>query len=129
MSYDIKKVTVVADNAFLTGFSEDSVVSAEMEEDRKMPYVAVDGKVSFSDNANNAGTVTVTLNSTSPSVAHMNKLANAKKIFAISVVDQNANGVNCSGTQAFVKNPVFPDKAKEISDVEFEIYVGDLEIK
>jgi hypothetical protein len=127
--YDIKKITIVVDGVFLTGYSSDSVVTVEMEEDRKLPYVAVDGEVSFSDNANNAGKVTVTLNSTSPSISHLNKLASSKKVFPISVTDLNQNGVNCAGTQAFVKNPVFPEKGKKISDVEFEIYVGDLEIK
>ena len=129
MAYDVKKVTIVVDGVFLTGYSSDSVVSAEMEEDRITPYPAVDGAVEFSLNANSAGVITVTLNSTSPSINYLNGLANAKKIFPISVVDQNVNGVNLTGTQAFVKNPVYPEKTKEISDVEFEIYVGDLEIK
>jgi hypothetical protein len=127
--YDVKKVTVVVDGVYLTGFSTGSVISAEMEEDRKLPYVAVDGEVVFSDNANNAGVVTVSLNSTSPSVKYLNGLASGKKVFGFTAIDQNENGVNCAGTQAFVRNPIFPEKGKEVTDVEFEIYVGDLEIK
>lgn len=128
-AYDVKKITVVVDGQYLTGFSSDSKVSAEMSEDRLIEYIGVDGEVDFSKNANNAGEVTVTLKSTSPSVRHLNNLANARKVFPLSVIDLNENGVNATGSEAFVRQPVLPDNAKEITDVEFTIFVGDLTIE
>lgn len=129
MAYDIRKVTVVVDGTYLTGFSSDSKVSAERTEDSLIEYIGVDGDVDFSVNANDAGEVTVTLKSTSPSVAYLNNLANKRKIFPISIIDLNKNGVNANGTEAFVRKPVLPDNSKEISDVEFTIFVGDLTIE
>lgn len=129
MPYDIRKVTVVVDGTYLTGYSSDSKVSAERTEDSLIEYIGVDGDVDFSVNANDAGEVTVTLKSTSPSVAYLNNLANKRKIFPISIIDLNKNGVNANGTEAFVRKPVLPDNSKEISDVEFTIFVGDLTIE
>lgn len=128
-TYDPKKITVVVDGVFLTGFSSSSIVSAEMDEDRQTPYIGVDGSVDTAINANSAGTITVTLKSTSPSVRYLNNLANARSVFSITIADLNTNGANASGTDAHVKNPVLPEKGKEITDVEFEIFVGNLTIQ
>ena len=129
MAYDVKKVTVIVDGRYLTGFSSDTKVQAERMEDTQMEYIGVDGEVDTSINANNAGTVTVSLKSTSPSVGYLNGLANARKLFPVTVVDLNTNGVNATGTGAFVRKPIFPNKAKEISEAEYEIFVGDLTIE
>ena len=128
-TYDPKKITVVVNGVFLTGFSADSIVSAEMEEDRQTPHIGVMGEVDTAINANSAGKITVTLKSTSPSVRYLNNLANARIVFPITVADLNTNGTNASGTDAYVINPVMPEKGKEISDVEFEIFVGNLTIQ
>lgn len=128
MAYDIKKVTVIVDGVYLTGFSESTKVSAEREEENHNPHVGVDGDVEYSVNHNNTGVVTIPLKSTSPSVRHLNDLANKRKIFSFSVVDLNQNGTNASGAQAVVQNPIFPEKGNEITDAEFELHVGDLSI-
>lgn len=129
MAFDIRKVTTVVDGVFLTGHSTDSKVKAERMEDTQMEYIGVDGEVDTSINANNAGIIKVPLKSTSPSIRYLNKLANSRAIFPISSVDLNVNGVNATGTGAFVRKPMFPDKNKAISDVEFEIFVGDMTIE
>ena len=126
--YDVKKTTTVVDGAFLTGLGADSPVTAEMAEERVIPFDAVDGGVAYSINANSRGTVTIKLNSTSPSIKFLNNLAKAKKSFAISHTDQNVNGINFTGLDAYVMNPVFPEKGKEVSEVEFSISVGELTI-
>lgn len=129
MAYDIRKVTVIVDGRYVTGFSDSSKVQVEKTEDTQMEYIGVDGEVDFSINANDAGTITVPLKSTSPSIRYLNSLANARKVFPVSVVDLNNNGVNANGTEAFVRKPIFPNKDKEITEAEFEIFVGDLTIQ
>lgn len=129
MVYDIRKVTSVIDGTYLTGYSKDKKVSAEKIEDGLIEYIGVDGEVDFSVNANNAGLVKIPLKSTSPSIRYLNGLANKRKIFSLSIIDLNEFGVNATGTQGFVRKAIMPDKSKEISDVEYEIFVGDLEIQ
>lgn len=129
MAYDIKKITVIVDGKYITGFSNDSKVGVDKSEDSQMEYIGVEGDVDFSANANESGTITVKLKSTSPSIKYLNTLANGRKIFPISVIDMNTNGVNANGTEAFVKKPILPSRDKEIGEAEFEIFVGDLSIQ
>ena len=128
MTYDVKKVTVIVDGRYLTGFSSDTKVGAEVNEDTQIEYIGVEGDVEYSKNANRSGTITIPLKSTSPSIKYLNGLANAQKEFNISVVDMNANGVNATGINAIVRRPIFPERGKEIGEAEFEIFVGDLTI-
>lgn len=129
MAYDVRKVSVIVDGKYITGFSDDAKVSVEKAEDTQIEYIGVEGDVDFAKNSNESGTVKIKLKSTSPSVGYLNGLANARKQFAISVVDTNDNGVQANGTEAVVKKPMFPDRDKEIGEVEFEIFVGDLTIQ
>lgn len=129
MAYDVKKVTVIVDGVFLTGFSEDTKVSAEREEETHNPHISVDGEVEYSANHNESGTITVPLKSTSPSIRYLNRLANKRKIFPVSVVDLNTNGTNASGSQAIVQQPVFPERSNEITEAEFVLHVGKLVIE
>lgn len=129
MAYDVKKVTVIVDGVYLTGFSGDTKVSAEREEETQNPHIGVDGEVEYSANHNESGTITIPLKSTSPSVRYLNGLANQRKVVPVSVVDLNDNGTNASGSEAVVQRPVFPEKGNEISDAEFELHVGKLVIE
>ena len=129
MAYDVKKETVIVDGVYLTGYSEDTKVSAEREEETHNPHIGVDGEVEYSANHNESGMITIPLKSTSPSVRYLNQLANQRKVFPVSVVDLNDNGTNASGSQAVVQQPIFPEKGNEISDAEFEIHVGKLIIE
>lgn len=129
MTYDIKKVSVIVDGRHLTGFSEDTKVSAEREEEGILAYVGVDGDVDHSINSNNSGEITVPLKGTSPSVSYLNRLANTKKLVPVTVIDLNENGINASATEAFVAMPMYPEKGVEISEVEFALKTGDLTIE
>lgn len=129
MAYDVKKVTVIVDGVFLTGFSENKKVSAKREEENHNPHISVDGEVEYSANHNDSGIISIPLKSTSPSIRYLNQLANERKIFPVSVVDLNTNGTNASGSQAVVQNPVLPEKGNKITEAEFEIHVGKLTIE
>lgn len=127
--YDQSKVTVVVDGVFLTGFAEGTKVSAERNEDNIVPYVGADGTVTNAVSADETGTITIPLAISSPSISYLNRLANQKKPFPITVTDFNDNAVNCSATQGYVSKPMFPEKGKEVTVVEFTIFCDDLTIQ
>lgn len=127
--YDQSKVTVVVNGTYLTGFGEGTKVSAERNEDNITPYVGADGSVTNAVSADETGTITIPLAISSPSVSFLNRLANAKKPFSVTVTDFNSNGVNCSATQAYVSKPIFPEKGKEVTVAEFTLLCDDLTIQ
>ena len=60
-SYDPKKVNVIVGGRTITGFAADGVVSVTKNEDSITPAVGAKGDVTYSENANESGTIAITL--------------------------------------------------------------------
>lgn len=130
--YDPENVNVFVNNTALTGFAEDSFVQAEMLEDRFTEHVGAKGEVSYAENANKTGEITVTLASTSPSVAFLDDLAQSKgdnAIVPVSIVDLNENKKVVAGDRARVRKPATYEAGKEVSEREFVIFVENMEFR
>ena len=127
--YDQSKVTVVVDGVFITGFAENTKVTGERNEDNIAQYVGADGTVTDAESANETGTITIPLAISSPSIRFLNRLANTRKYFSITVVNSNENGVNYSSSSARVAKPIAPDITTEVSVAEFTILCQDLTIQ
>lgn len=132
-TYDPKDVNVIVGGVALTGFAEDTFVTAERMEDSFTEYVGAKGEVAMADNNNKTGEITVTLEATSPSVAYLNELANRKgknAIVPVTVVDLNDDSrVVISGAEARVRKPAAYEAGKEISEREFVIFVSEMEYR
>lgn len=121
-TYDPKDVTVTVGGRFLTGFAEGSMVECEKDEDNFSTKVSAQGEVVVTLSNNPLGTVTITLDQTSPDVTYLNKLANAKKIIPIWVKGPTEKA---GGTQAMIKKPANVSYGDETEDREFEVQVFD----
>ena len=60
-SYDPKKVNLVMNGKIITGFASDSMITIARNEDTVTTQVGVKGDVAYNENANESGTITVTL--------------------------------------------------------------------
>lgn len=58
-SYDPKKVNVIVGGRTITGFAADGVVSVTKNEDSITPAVGAKGDVTYSENANESGTIAI----------------------------------------------------------------------
>lgn len=67
-SYDPKKVNLVMNGKIITGFASDSMITIARNEDTVTTQVGVKGDVAYNENANESGTITVTLMGTSSSL-------------------------------------------------------------
>jgi hypothetical protein len=121
-TYNAKDVTVTVDGRYLTGYAEGSMVEAEKDEDNFSAKVSAQGDVAVAITNNDLGTVTITLDQTSPDVAYLNALANSKKVIPIWV--QNGSE-KVGGTEAMVKKPANVTFGDETEDREFEVQVFD----
>ena len=70
-SYDPKKVNVAVAGRIITGFASDGVITITKSEDSVIPSVGAKGDVAYSENANESGTIAITLMSTSSSLAYL----------------------------------------------------------
>lgn len=128
-SYDPKKVSLIVDGMFIVGFMDGTMITAEKNEDNVIPHVGAQGDVSFSESADNTGTITVTLKQDSSSLPDLQALSKQKREFAAQIVDANTNNFQAGGTECRILKTPGREFGAEISGVEVQIYVADYDAK
>lgn len=125
-NYDPREVNVIVDGMYITGFAEGTMVTAGKDEDDFSVTYGAQGDYSIAESHNRLGTVTLTLQSTSPSLPFLRQLANRRRVFPCYVVDSNdSSRVVAGGSEARVlKSPGF-ERGNEIGETEVEIKVFD----
>ena len=129
-TYDPKKVNVIVGGRVITGFASDGVVTLAKSEDSVTPSVGAKGDVTYSENANESGTVSLTLMSTSSSLPYLRDLEAKRRAVNVSITDANddtaftMNEDNCRITK-------MPDVArqKEQATVTVTIFVPSMTIR
>lgn len=127
-SYDAKDVSVIVNGIYLTGFADGTFVSYSKDEEQFSTTVGALGDVARAKVNNPLGTITVTLQQTSPQVSMMNNLAMSGKLVEARVIHKGSNTQKVGGTQCFVKKPADGEFSNEVSNREFEIAVLDYSI-
>lgn len=129
-TYDPKKVNVIVGGRVITGFASDGVVTLAKSEDSVTPSVGAKGDVTYSENANESGTVSLTLMSTSSSLSYLRDLEAKRRAVNVSITDANddtaftMNEDNCRITK-------MPDvsRQKEQATVTVTIFVPSMTIR
>ena len=88
-SYDPKKVNVIVGGRIITGFASDGVVTLTKNEDSVTTSAGAKGDIVYSENANESGTVALTLSSTSSSLAYLRGLDAKRRAFNVTISDVN----------------------------------------
>ena len=129
-TYDVKKVKVSVDGSIITGLAADSVVTMSKNEDAVSTEVGCKGDVVYSENANESGTVQLTLQGTSSSLSKFRSLASSRKEFNMMVSDANGNdGINVSAQKCRVVKMPDVTRGKTASSVQISIFVPNLQIR
>lgn len=123
--YNPKAVQLIVGGRVITGYAEGTFLNATKLEDNLVEHIGSQGEVAFSVNGNNAGEVTCTLMSMSPSIRYLNELANSTQIVDCYIVDSNENGGRYGGSEAVVRKSADREWSNEITTVEFTIFVAD----
>ncbi len=128
-NYDPRDVSVIVNGNIITGFADGTFVSVEKDEDNFETYVGAQGEVGRSRNANPVGTITVNLQNVSPSNAVLNRLAKGRDTFSAKVVDRNTGNTTAGGSKCWIQKPADREWGDEVSEVEWNIVVGDYDIE
>jgi hypothetical protein len=123
--FDAKSVTVTVNGTFITGFADGTFVQGEKDEDNFTTSVGAQGDVVVNEVNNPLGTVTITIQQTSPSVAYLNGLANSKEFVPVWVISNNSPKEKFGGSKCRVKKPSSSSFSNEDEDREYEIQVFD----
>ena len=122
-TYNAKDCVITVNDTYITGLGED-MVSGEKDEDNVSPAVGAQGDGVVNEVNNDLGTITLTVQGTSPQVGYLIDLCNTKELFSIWVNNKSI-GTKFGGTKAIMKKTPNLEHGAELSDIEFEISVLD----
>lgn len=122
-SYNAKDCVITWNNVFLTGLGEDMVTGSK-DEEMFSTSVGAQGDVIVNEMNNDLGTITVTLQATSPQRSQL--IADAKAgVISPLWVNNKVLGTSFGGSHARIKNYPELSLAQEADDIEFEFQVFD----
>lgn len=122
-TYNAKDCVVTVGDVFITGLGED-MVTGEKDEDNINPVVGAQGDVVVNEVNNDLGTITLTVQGTSPQKAYLLGLAKSKEMVSIWVNNKSI-GEKFGGTKAMIKKTPSLEHGAELADREFEFSVFD----
>ena len=126
-TYDAKNCTVTFAGVYITGLAE-SFINASKDEEFFSTSVGAQGDVVVSETNNDLGTITVTVQASSPQRSMLVESAKNGDTEALWVHDSSTNE-RVGGTKARIKNYPEIEKAAEGSDLEFEFQVFDYTVE
>ena len=129
-SYDPKKVNVAVDGAIIAGYASDSMITATKNEDAVNTEVGCKGDVVYSENANESGTITITLQGTSSSLPRLRSLASSRKQISVTVSDANdSDDISITAQKCRVVKMPDVSRGKTSGNVTISIFVPNLQVR
>lgn len=126
-TYDPRKVNMVLNGKTITGFAKDSMISLARNEDIVSAEYGAHGDVAYCENANESGTITVTLMGTSSSLPYIRKLALKRTPISLTIIDANeAAAVNVAEERCRVLKVPDINRAAQIGSETVSILVPTL---
>lgn len=126
-SYNAKECAITWDHNRITGFGED-MVTGEKDEEMFETAVGAQGDVVVNEKNDPLGTVTLTIQATSPWYNRLIADAKAGKIAPLWVKNKRLDR-SFGGQQARIKNYPEQELGAEASDGEFEFAVFDYTVQ
>jgi len=125
--YNAKDCTIIIDGVYITGVSEDMVTGSK-DEEFVSSAVGAQGDVVANVINNPLGTITVTIQTTSPQKGMLIDIARESRSVPIWVTNKSI-GERFGGSHAIIKN--YPELAhkNEAGDREFEFQVYDYTVE
>ena len=129
-SYDPKKETVNVAGRVLTGYASDGIITVSKSEDSFTPNVGTQGDVVIEENANESGTIAITLQQTSSSLPHLRSLAANRTFFSVVISDSyDDDEIKISASNCRIMKMPDVVRGKNSSTVTVNIYVPNLVIR
>lgn len=125
--YNAKDCVVTVGGVYITGLGED-MVSGEKDEDNVSAAVGAQGDVVVNEVNNDLGTITLTVQGTSPQKAYLLNLSKSKEMVEIWVNNKSI-GEKMGGTKAMIKKTPTLEQGAELADREFEFQVFDYTVE
>ena len=126
-NYDPEKVNVFFNNRQLRMFGDD-IFKLARNGDNVSLKVGVQGDGTYVENADKSGTLTVTLQQTSPDIQYLEDCAEKKTEGSLAVMDVNDDGRNIFAMNCRVQKLPERGRGKDAADVAFVFLIPRLDL-
>lgn len=124
--YNAKDCVITVGGVYITALGED-MVTCEKNEENVSAVVGAQGDVVVNEINDTLGTITVSVQGTSPQKGYLLKLARTKEMTDIWV-NNKAIGEKAGGTKAVINKVSGMEQGAELADREFEFLVMDYDV-
>ena len=125
--YNAKDCVITVGGVYTTGLGED-MVTGEKDEDNVSPVVGAQGDVVVNEINNDLGTITISVQGTSPQLSYLKRLAKTKEMVDVWVNNKSI-GEKFGGSKAMVKKTPNLEQGAELADREVEFVVFDYTVE
>lgn len=124
--YNAMDCVITVGGVYITGLGED-MVNGEKDEENTNAVVGAQGDVVVNHVNNSLGTITVTIQGTSPQKGYLLELNRSKAMTDIWVTNKSI-GEKMGGSKAMVNKVSGLEQGAELSDREIEFKVFDFDV-
>lgn len=124
--YNAMDCVITVGGVYITGTGE-TMVSGEKDEENVNPVVGAQGDVVVNHVNNSLGTITVTIQGTSPEKGYLLELNRTKAMTDIWVTNKNI-GEKMGGSKAIVNKVSGLEQGAELAEREIEFKVMDFDV-
>ena len=124
--YNAKDCVITVGDVYITGLGED-MVTCEKNEENVSAVVGAQGDVVVNEINDTLGTITVSVQGTSPQKGYLLKLSRTKEMVDIWVNNKSI-GEKAGGTKAVINKVSGMEQGAELADREFEFLVMDYDV-
>lgn len=125
--YNPNDCVITVGGVYITGLGED-MVSCEKDEENFSASVGAQGDVVVNQSNNQLGTITLTVQGTSPQKSYLMGLARSGSMFDVWVINKSIQE-KVGGSKAMMKKTPTLEQGTELADREFEIQVFDYSVE
>lgn len=125
--YNAKDCTITVNGVFITGLGK-TMVSGEKDEDNFSTVVGAQGDVVENEINNPLGSITLTVQATSPQKSMLIDFCNSGEHFPAWITNKSI-GEQFGGTDCRIKKMPGFEHADEVGDREFDIQVFDYTVR
>lgn len=131
-TYDPKQVSMIVGTKIISGFSDNTYIQVERNEQAYNLKVGVDGEGTRAKSNNRSGKITITLMQSSPSNDDLSAIAaldEATNAGVVPVLMKDGSGTTvCAATTAWIQKYPNAELAKEVGTRAWVLETDDIEI-
>lgn len=132
-TYDPRNVIVTYNGQTISGFGADSIIKVSRTEDSWTFKPSASGGGARSRNPNKQGTIEITLQNKSPSMAVLSAFAVADELRGegvgeFLVKDASTNAALCQARNAWIKKPADWERHKEVGETTWTLETDEVSI-